>query len=97
MNNTLSITALPDGRIKTEILTSDRASCMEIHRKGLSDARVLTKLLEKKFYQRFNGEWYITFIDNHHVIYKPTFEVAVDAAQDYIFRRDNSDDYSGYC
>ena len=97
MNNKLSITTLPDGRVKTEILTSDRVLCMEIHRIGLSDAKVLTRLLEKKFYQHFSGEWYITFIDTHHAIHKPTFEVLVGAAQDYIFRRDNAIDYSGYC
>ena len=97
MNNTLSITILPDGCVKTEILTSDHVLCMEIHRNGLPDAKILTKLSDKKFYQYFRGEWHITFIDDRHVITRSTFEVAVDAAQDYIFRRDNSEDYSGYC
>jgi hypothetical protein len=97
MNNILSITTLPNGCVKTEIFTSDGVSCIEIHRIGLSDAKVLYNLLNKKFYQQFSGEWFITFIDDQHVITSSTFEIAIDTAQQYIFRRDNSTDYSGYC
>lgn len=96
MKNTLSVT-IANGCVRTDFVTTDGVTSMEIHRAGLSDAKVLNKLLDKKFYQHFKGEWIITFSDEQHVISKPTFEALIDAAQIYIFARDNSTDYSGFC
>lgn len=96
MKNTLSVTTV-NGCVCTEFVTSDGVSTMEIHRAGLPDAKVLTKLLNKKFYQYFKGEWIITFPEDQRVISKPTFEALIDAAQVYIFSRDNTIDYSDFC
>ena len=97
MLNTLSVEELPDGRIKTEFVTTDGVTCMEIHRHGLSDAKVLRKLQEKKFYQYIKGAWCICFIDTPQLIHRPTFNAAIDVAQEFIFNRDNQIDYSGFC
>jgi len=96
MKNTLSVTTV-NKCVRTDFVTTDGVTSMEIHRAGLSDAKVLSKLLDKKFYQHFKGEWTITFTDEPHVISRPTFEKLIDAAQIHIFARDNSTDYSGFC
>jgi hypothetical protein len=69
---------------------------MEIHREKLSDAKVLTAILERKYYQNMKGEWTIVFPDEPHTITRPTFEKLVEAAQLHIFTRDNSIDFSGF-
>ncbi len=74
MKNTLTVTTLSDRRIQTDFVTVDGVQMMEIHRQGLSDAKVLTKLLEGKYFQNFKSEWQITFADEFHTIAKPTFE-----------------------
>lgn len=97
MKNTLSITQLPDGRFRTEINAYDGITIVEVHRAGLHDSKVLSQMQAKKYYQQFPGIWYIVFPDAHNVIQRPSFDSAVDVAQDYIFNRDNSVDYSGFC
>lgn len=97
MKNILSVCDLSDGRVKTEIIFIDGSSIMEIHRQGLSDAKVLYKLQEKKFYQHFPGVWEIIFPAETHIIQRPSFDLVIGAAQEYIFNRDNSIDYSGFC
>jgi hypothetical protein len=96
MLNTISIEELSNGRIKTEFATTDGVTHMEIHRHGLSDAKVLRKLQEKKFYQHFSGAWCVCFLDTPQLIQRPTFDAAIDAAQEFIFNRDNQVDYSGF-
>ena len=96
MNNTLTVTTV-NGCVCTEIVTSDGVTTMEIHQQGLHDSKVLSRLFEKKFYQRYAGEWIITFPEDQRVISKPTLESAIDAAQVFIFSRDNTVDYSGFC
>lgn len=97
MKNTLSITHMPDGRYKTEITTYDGTQIMEIHRTGLHDSKILRKIQEKNYYQHFPGLWYISFVNDQHVIQRPNLESAIDVAQEYIFMRDNSIDYDGFC
>ena len=97
MDNTLTVEILPDKRVKTEFVTYDGVTSMEIHRHGLPDAKVLKKLLDKNYYQRFKGSWILAFPDDPKLIMRATFEEVIDAAQEYIFSRDNSTDYSGFC
>lgn len=97
MKNTLSITHLPNGRYKTEITAYDGTYVMEMHRIGLHDSKILRMLLEKNYYQHFPGVWYVTFINYQHTIQRPSLESAIDQAQEYIFSRDNSVDYGGFC
>jgi hypothetical protein len=97
MKNTLTICQLPDGRYKTEIDAYDGSTVMEIHRAGLHDSKVLRKIQEKNYYQRWPGTWYIVFAGQQHVIHRPSLESAIDVAQEYIFSRDNTIDYSGFC
>lgn len=89
-NNTLSISQLPNGRIKTVFVTTDSVKHMEIHRIGLADSLVLQKLANKKFYQRFLGRWFITFEDTNRLISEDKFDDAIAKAQEYIFNRDNN-------
>lgn len=89
MKNTLSVKTV-NGCVCTEFATIDGVTSMEIHRAGLHDSKVLHKILEKKFYQRLKGEWVIKFPESYHEIFKPTFESLIDAAQVFIFSRDNS-------
>ncbi len=95
--NTLSVDRMPDGRIRTEILLCDGTKIMELHRNGLHDSKVLRAMLERKYYQHLKGFWTINFSGPSHSIQRPSFESAVDQAQEYIFSRDNSIDYSGFC
>ncbi len=97
MKNTLSVTTV-NGCIQTDFVTSDGVTTMELHRAGLSESKVLDKLSQKKFYQHFKGEWFITFPDDQWAVTKPTFEDAISSAEIHIFNRDNSfPDYSGFC
>ena len=97
MKNTLSVTIV-NGCVRTDFVTTDGVTSMEIHRAGLSDAKVLSRLVDKKFYQHFKGEWIISFPDEPYTISQPTFEKLIDVAQIHIFNRDNSyPDYSGFC
>lgn len=96
MKNTLSVKLVTGGCVQTDFVTYDRVSCMEIHRAGLHDSKVLEKLLEKKYYQHIKGDWEITFPDDQWTTTKPTFEKAVEAAQMHIFSRDNNISYDGY-
>ena len=97
MKNTLSVTTV-NGCVRTDFVTTDGVTSMELHYAGLPDAKVLRKLQEKKFYQHFKGEWIISFPNDQHVIAKPTFDAAIDSAQIHIFNRDNNfPDYSGFC
>jgi hypothetical protein len=70
---------------------------MEIHRLGLHDSKVLRKIKEYNYYQHFPGTWYIIFAGQQHVIHRPSLESAIEVAQEYIFARDNSTDYSDFC
>lgn len=97
MKNTLSVITCADGRVQTDFVTIDGVTSMEIHRKGLHDSKVLRRIQEKKFYQYFEGEWILTFPEEHKVIIKPTFDDLIASAQEYIFFRDNNIDYSGFC
>jgi hypothetical protein len=97
MKNTLSVITLPDKRIQTEIATLDGVTVMEIHRAGLSDAKVLTAMEERKYFQHFKGEWVLSFPEEQVVISNPKFEKVIDLAQIHIFTRDNTIDYSGFC
>lgn len=97
MKNTLSVTTI-NGCVCTEFVTSDGVTSMELHRPGLNDSKVLTALLEKKFYQYYKGDWTLTFPEDQKVITKPTFVEVIDAAHAFIFNRDNSfPDYSDFC
>lgn len=97
MDNVLSIDRLPDGRIRTEIVAYDGTKIMELHRLGLHDSKVLRKLQERNYYQGFKGLWTIIFSGPTHQIQRPSFESAIDQAQEYIFMRDNTIDYDGFC
>lgn len=97
MNNTLTITFLNDGRVQTDITFYDGSTSMEIHRQNLHDSKVLRKMQEKKYYQHKPGEWILVFPDDNKVIRKATFDEAIEAAQEFIFERDNTTDYSGFC
>lgn len=88
--NTLNITVLADGRVKTIIVTTDGVKRMEIHRQGLSDASVLHRIMDKKFYQGFHARWYIYFEQTNRMFSDDSFETAVQEAQQYIFNRDNN-------
>jgi hypothetical protein len=90
MRNTLSIDILPDGRVKTIFVTTDGVKHMEIHRAGLTDAAVLHRLANKKFYQKFPGHWFFTFEKTNRVISEDTFDEAISKSQEYIFNRDNN-------
>jgi len=97
MKNTLSVTTV-NGCVRTDFVTTDGVTSMEIHRAGLSDAKVLSRLLDKKFYQHFKGEWIITFPEDQWSVSKPKFEDVIASAEIHIFNRDNSyPDYSGFC
>lgn len=89
MKNTLSVTIV-NGCVRTDFVTVDGITSMEIHRADLSESKVLDKLLGKKFYQRFKGEWDISFPDDSWSASKKTFEDAIGAADIHIFNRDNS-------
>jgi hypothetical protein len=97
MKNTLSVTVLSDNRIRTDITTLDGVSVMEIHRSGLSDAKVLTAMADRKYFQHFKGEWLLTFPAEQVVLSDAKFEKVIDLAQIHIFTRDNTTDYSGFC
>lgn len=92
VRNTLTITQLPDPdcRIQTEIVTYDGVIITEIHRQGLSDAKVLKNILARNYYQHLSGIWLINFPADHKIIQRVNLKYAVEVAEDYIFRRDNT-------
>jgi len=94
--NTLSIKFREDGSVQTDITTADGSSMMEIHRRDLHDSVVLRKIQERKYYQDKSGEWIFTFPQSNRAIQMPTFDKAVDAAQEFIFFRDNGIEYDGF-
>jgi len=96
MKNTLSVTTVNES-VHTEFVC-DGVTCLEIHRQGIPDAKILTKLVDKKYYQYLKGEWTIIFPNDQYSVTKPTFEAAIESAQTHIFNRDNSfPDYSDFC
>lgn len=96
MKNTLSIQTHIGGSVQTDIVTYDHVSCMEIHRVGLYESKVLEKLVEKKYYQHIKGSWEISFPDDNWSTTQTTFDKAVEAAQMHIFSRDNNISYDGF-
>lgn len=95
MKNTITVTTLPNKQVKTDIVTCDGVSRMEMHKPGLSDSKVLKRLHALKHYQHFKGEWVIVFPKEDHAITKPDFNKLMSAADMYIFNRDNSVGYDG--
>jgi hypothetical protein len=97
MKNRLSVKTLPDKRVQTDIQLIDGSTAMEIHIQGLYESKVLKKLLDKKFYQHFKGDWEISFPDDQWVATHSTFEKAIDAGDTHIFNRDNTISYDDMC
>lgn len=97
MKNTLTVKTLPNTCVQTDFVTADGVSIMEIHTAGVHDSRVLTKILDRKYYQHIKGSWVISFPDDGWTGTATTFEKVVDAAHMHIFNRDNNFvSYDGY-
>lgn len=86
MKNILEIKSINDF-VETTITTVDGVKYWERHRSGLTDEKVLEKILNREYYQKFKEEWVISFPQEYRTISDLKFETAVFMALSYIHER----------
>ena len=95
MKNKIVIT-YPNGKVQTEIYTTDGVTLTDIHRQELSDVDILFKLKSKKFYTNFSGSWELTIPDQHKVFVDNKFITVIDMTIAYMHERDTPDWMDNY-
>jgi hypothetical protein len=86
MKNTIEIKSINDF-VETTIITTDSVKYWERHHSNITDEKVLEKIKDRNFYQKFKGEWIITFPYEYKMFTDAKFETAIYMALSYIHER----------
>ncbi len=97
MKNTLEIQEVTPGVIKSSFSFIDGSSMWELNQKGLTDADVLVKILQKNYYQHKLGSWVVTFPREHRAFEDQEFAKVVQLALRYIYERNNPTEHDYFC
>jgi hypothetical protein len=90
--NILEIQEISPEVIKTTFHLIDNTSNWEIHRRGLTDEKVLNTIFQRKYYQHKPGTWKIIFPRQHRSFEDQDFAKVVQAALRYIYERDHPEE-----
>lgn len=91
--NTISLIALSDKRIQTDITIIGGSSVMEIHGPTENDEKVLIKLSRNKYYRKFPGEWELHLPQDSQKFAGKEFTDVTSKALAFINERDNPNIY----
>jgi hypothetical protein len=91
--NTFTLIVTDKKQVKTDIVTTDGISTMELHRIGLSEEDVLVKMSRENYYAKYAGEWELSMPQDAQTFTAPEFTKVTAKAIVYINERDNPDVY----
>lgn len=87
--NIFEISTFDKDRIKTKIETHDGAIDIEFHARGLSDVKIVEKLLNREYYINYGGSWKCIMVDEGRQFSGSDYVSAMQALYQYMEERDN--------